>query len=226
MASKKDKMEEKKMTSKKKDETKVVTKSIPKKTENKTMEEKEIKNENVESEKKDIANSENKPSENEEKKTTTEAPIEKKKIVTKIIPKEVAVVNGYSLKISTKDSIAICKMIMRKSPAVAIGMLEMVLDKKMAVPMTMSEVPHRKRSLIPGNVGGGGRFPRNASIEFINLLEQLNANCNVNGVENPVITLAVSNLASRPMRRERRRAKRTNVHIEARDKTKLKKEKK
>ena len=87
--------------------------------------------------------------------------------------------------------------------------------------MRMAEIPHRKRSLMPESAGGGGRFPKNASKEFINLLGQLKANCDVNGVENPVITLAVSNIGARPFRREGRRAKRTHVHLEARDKTKL-----
>jgi hypothetical protein len=43
----------------------------------------------------------------------------------------------------------------------------------------------------------------------------------VNEIENPVITIAMPNIASRPFRREGKRAKRTHVHLEARDKTKL-----
>jgi len=152
---------------------------------------------------------------NSEEKVTK---IEKKK--EKII-KEKSVVNGYSLAISTKNSSAIGKMIMRKPLDKAIEMLELVIIKKMAVPMTSLEIPHRKRSLMPGRVGGGGRFPFNASKEIIHLLKQLKANSENDGVENPVITLFVANLASLPYRRDRTRAKRTHIHIEARDKTKL-----
>ncbi len=151
----------------------------------------------------------------------SEKKVEVKKIITKKVAKEIAIANAYSLSISTKQSSAIGKMILRKPVDRAIEMLELVLQEKMAVPMTALEIPHRKRSLMPAGFGGGGRFPKNASKEFINLLKQLKANCETNGVENPVITIAMSNIASRPFRKEGRRAKSTHVHLEARDKTKL-----
>lgn len=135
--------------------------------------------------------------------------------------REVAIVNGFSLPISTKNSTAIGHMIMRKPIDRAIEMLELVLQKKMAVPMTSLEIPHRKRSLMPGHVGGGGRFPANAAKEVIHLLKQLKANCESGAVENPVVTLFVANIASRPFRKDRTRAKRTHIHLEARDKLRL-----
>lgn len=150
-----------------------------------------------------------------------EKKVEAKKTIIKNVAKEIAIANAYSLSISTKQSSAIGKMILRKPVDRAIEMLELVLQEKMAVPMTALEIPHRKRSLMPAGFGGGGRFPKNASREFINLLKQLKANCETNGVENPVITIAMSNIASRPFRKEGRRAKSTHVHLEARDKTKL-----
>ena len=145
----------------------------------------------------------------------------KVKVRTGIVAKEVAIVNGFSLGISTKHSSSIGKMIYTKTIDRAIEMLELVLKMKMAVPMTALEIPHKRRSLIPGPVGGAGRFPANASREIIHLLKQLKANCESSGVENPVITLFVANIASRPFRKDRTRAKRTHIHIEARDKTKL-----
>ena len=187
---------------------------MEKKIENKTEIKKEEKTKPVKQEKKEV-----KTDKIEEQKTTTEAP--KKDAKKEKVVKDVAVVNGYSLRISTKHSMWIGKMIMRKPIDRAIEMLELVLKKKMAVPMTSLEVPHRKRSLMPGRVGGGGKFPTNASKEIIHLLKQLKANCEVNGVENPVITLFVANIASLPYRRDRTRGKRTHIHIEARDKTKL-----
>lgn len=149
----------------------------------------------------------------------TEPKVEKTK--KEKIAKELAEVRGYSLHISTKNSGAIGKMIYRKPLERAIEMLELVIKKKMAVPMGSREVPHKKRSLIPGPVGGGARFPINASKEILHLLKQLKANCEVNGVENPMITLFVANIGSRPFRRDRTRGKRTHIYIEARDKTKL-----
>ncbi len=160
---------------------------------------------------------------------TEEVKTEAKKAEVKQVPKsvkDVAVANGFSMKISTKHSISIGKMIRGKSPERAIEMLEKVLLHKMAVPMRGMEIPHRKRGLIPHSTGGSGRFPANASKEFINLLQQLKANCVVNGIDNPVITISMSNLASRPFKREGKRAKRTHVHLEARDKTKLLQKKK
>jgi len=153
----------------------------------------------------------------EEKKVT--APSESIKV--KKAARDVAIVNAYSVSISTKHSSAICKMIMKRPIDGSIDMLNLVLLEKLAVPMTALEIPHKKRSLMPKGFGGGGRFPRNATREFILLLKQLKANCETNGVENPVVTIAMANIASRPFRKEGRRAKSTHIHLEARDKTKL-----
>jgi len=142
---------------------------------------------------------------------------EKKEVKKQEIkPKEKAVVNGISLRISPKYSFAICKMIRRKNPDKAIEILEKVILKKVAVPMNNREVGHRK-----GRGMMAGRYPINAAKEFIELLKQLKANAVVNSVENPVITIIKANKASRPYKREGRRGKRTHVYIEARDKTKL-----
>ncbi len=158
----------------------------------------------------------------ETKENIEAKPVEKPTIKkVEIKPKEIAIANLFSAQISTKHSVAICRMIKGKSIEKAISMLELVLLKKLAVPMIGDEIPHKRRALVPHVAGGGARFPMNASKEFINLLKQLKANCEVNSVENPVITIAMSNLASRPFRREGKRSKRTHVHLEARDKTKL-----
>lgn len=160
----------------------------------------------------------------EQKEAKTEAPkTETVKTAQKVekIKKEVAVANLTSAAISTKHSIAICRMISRKSIERSLKMLELVLLKKLAVPMIGAEIPHRKRSLIPHTSGGSGRFPMNATKEFIGLVKQLKANCEVNGIENPVITIAMANLASRPFRREGKKGKRTHVHLEAREYDKM-----
>ena len=169
---------------------------------------------------------EKKTKKTEEAKETTEQKKEEtikveKKVEVKKESKDKAIVNGFSLGISTKHSGSIGKMIYTKPIDRAIEMLELVLQKKMAVPMTALEIPHKRRSLLPGPVGGAGRFPANASREIIHLLKQLKANCESGGVENPVITLFVANIASRPFRKDRTRAKRTHIYIEAKDKTKI-----
>jgi ribosomal protein L22 len=150
----------------------------------------------------------------EDKKTETKE--EKKKVeVKKVAAKDVAIVNGFSQRISTKYSFKICKMIKGKTIENAVADLELVVLKKKAVPMHNLEVPHRK-----GNMAGG-RFPVTAAKVFIELLNQLKANAVVNQVENPVITVAMANQASRPFRRSGQQGKRTHIHLEAKDKTKL-----
>ena len=138
-----------------------------------------------------------------------------------ITVKEFAVARGSSLRISPKHCFAICKMIKGREPDRTIEMLEQVAAGKRPVPMAGREVAHQK-----GRGIAGAKFPKKASEEMINIVKQLKANAVVNGVENPVIVIAKADKASRPFRRAGRRAKRTHVYLEARDKSKLKKEKK
>lgn len=159
--------------------------------------------------------SETKPK--DEKKET------KKQPPKKAVKKEEVVVNGRSLPISTKYSMAICKFIKGKKISQAIEDLEQVIAKKKAVPMK-GEIPHRKG---PGKIGSGsGRFPKKASENFINLLRSLLANANNHDVENPVIVEAVANIAQRPYASGGRRKKRTHVTLKAREKKMVKKSKK
>jgi len=138
-----------------------------------------------------------------------------------IKPKDIAIVKGKSLHISSKNSFAICKVLKGKTPEKAIEFLEKVLLKKAAVPMPNREVAHK-----PGKGMAGGKYPMNAVKEFILLIKQVKANANVNQIDNLIITIAKADKASRPMRRGGRQAKRTHVHIEVQDRTKLKKKKK
>jgi len=159
---------------------------------------------------------EEKAEKKENKKEVKKKPEEKK-------PKEKAVVNGENLRISTKSSVAICKMINRKSPDKAIELLEGVVAGKMPVKMASAEVAHQKSRGMK-NVAGA-KFPKKAAIEIENLVKQLKANSIVNGIENPVIVIARADKASRPFRSRGRQAKRTHVYLEARAKNKLDKEK-
>lgn len=153
----------------------------------------------------------------EEKKT--EKKTETKKHET--VKKDKAVVNGFGIKASHKYSKDICKAISGKDIDKAIEFLELVVKKKRAVRMTAREVGHK-----PGNIAGG-KYPVKAAGMFIDLLKQLKANANVAGIDNPVVSIAMSNKAPRPYRKGGRKGKRAHVHIEAIDKSKSKsKEKK
>lgn len=142
-------------------------------------------------------------------------PKEEKKPVKKkeAIKKNSAVVNSYSIPISTKKAADICRFLKGKTIDAAMVDLEMVTRKKKPVPMK-GEIPHRK-----GKGMSSGGFPVTAAKEFITLLKSLSGNSNVNGIDDPVIVEAVANMASRPYGRFGRwRRKRTHIKLVAREK--------
>ncbi|MDH3353230.1 MAG: hypothetical protein OEL87_02175 [Nanoarchaeota archaeon] len=141
----------------------------------------------------------------------------KKEVKAKEIPKkDVAVANGYSLRISPKQSKFVCRIIRRKTPDAAVERLQAVIDEKRPVPMAGLEVGHRK-----GKGLAGGKFPKNACKAIMEIVKQVGANAVVAGIDNPVITIAKADRASAPYRKAGRKAKRTHMHIEVRDKSKL-----
>ena len=183
-----------------------------------------MEKENKNKEKKEEIKKEEKPVKEPEKKEeklkeekAKEKKTEKKPEVKK--PKKTeAVVNAKNLPVSTKDSAAICKFIKNKKIEDAIAELEQVLMLKKAVPMR-GEIPHRK-----GRGMMSGRFPKKASQNFIKLLKSLSANATYNGLEEPVIVEAVSNIGARPYGKFGWvRKKRTHVKLKVME---LKKEKK
>ncbi len=155
----------------------------------------------------------------EEKKTETKK-VEKKE-AKKVVKKEVKVhekacANGFSLKISPKQSKYTCRIIRGKSPSAAVARLQAVIDEKRPVPMAALEVGHKK-----GKGLSGGKFPKNACRAIMEIVKQAGANAVVNNIENPVVAIARSDRASAPFRRAGRRAKRTHLYIEIRDKVKM-----
>ena len=147
-----------------------------------------------------------------------ETKVEKKKQIA--VKKDEASINGISLPISTKDSVAICKFIRHKSIDKAIADLELVSKFKKAIPMK-GEIPHRK-----GKGMMAGRYMTKPVGFFIKMLKGLKANSNVNGIEEAVIVEAIPNRASRPYGRFGRiKRKRTHIHIKVVEKNKLKKRK-
>ena len=82
--------------------------------------------------------------------------------------------------------------------------------------MAGREVAHQKGKGI-----AGAKFPKKASLEIIRIIKQAKANAIAEGIENTVITKAISNKAQTPMRRGGVQAKRTHITIEVKDKIKL-----
>ena len=160
-----------------------------------------------------------------EKKIDAEKKVKtgEKKTEKKIEPvkKDLAVANAYALRISPKYAFSICKVIKGKDPEKAIERLEEALKGKRAIPMSSREVAHQK-----GKGMAGGKFPKKACSEIISVIKQIEANASVAGIENPIITLAKADKASAPFRRGGRKGKRTHIHLEVKDKTKLTRKKK
>jgi len=137
-----------------------------------------------------------------------------------VIKKDEAIVNGVSLPISTKISVAICNFIKGKTIEKAIADLEEVLKFKKVIPMT-GEIPHKKGKGIMS-----GRYPQKATKYFIIMLKNLNANAIVNGIEEGIIVEAIPNRASQPYGRSGAiRRKRTHVKIKVAEKNKPKEKK-
>jgi ribosomal protein L22 len=137
-----------------------------------------------------------------------------KKTEVKIAKKKDVVVNGRSLGISTKYSMAICNMIRRRTIDEALKMLEEALEFKRVIKMNDREVPHKK-----GKGVMAGRNPQKAIAEFIRMVKQLKANATAQEVEYESMVISCkANLASRPYRRRGHRFKRTHVSLKLEEK--------
>ncbi len=178
-----------------------------------------MEKENKNKEKKEEIKKEEKPKEPEEKEEIKKKakPKEEKKPEVKKPKKTEAMVNAKNLPMSTKDSAAICRFIKNKKIENAIADLEQVLRLKKSISMK-GEIPHRKGKGIMS-----GRFPRKAAQNFIKLLKSLSANATYNGLEEPVISEAITNIGARPYGKFGWvRKKRTHVKLKA---VEIKKEK-
>ncbi|MEX0932574.1 MAG: uL22 family ribosomal protein [Candidatus Pacearchaeota archaeon] len=134
--------------------------------------------------------------------------IEEKKVEKPKVKKTEATINDTSHPISTKHAIALCKFVKGKKIENALDDLEKVVLKKKAVPMK-GEIPHRKGMM-------SGRYPEKAAQHFIKMLNRLKANAEINEINNPMISLAVSNLGPKVYGRfGRTTKKRTHVRMVA-----------
>jgi len=156
-----------------------------------------------------------------DEKAEKKASAKKQETAKPKVKKHEAIVNGFSVAVSTKKSMAICKFIKRKKIEKAISDLEEVLQKKKVVPMK-GEISHQKGK---GIMSGG--YPKKTSEHFITLLKSLQANANVNDLEEPIIVEAVANFAPRPFGRFGKwKRKRTHIKIVAREKKMIKQKEK
>ena len=126
-----------------------------------------------------------------------------------------AIVNGRDSPVSLKHAIAICNFIKHKNIETAVSELQLVSQLRKAVPMR-GEIPHRKGKIM------SGRFPVNASLVFIKLLNSLKSNAFANEMEiEKCKIICKANLAPRPYRRfGQTRFKRCHIEIKLVEKIK------
>jgi len=160
--------------------------------------------------------------EKKEEKIETKVEEKKKEQKKEKIKKSEAHIDVQNVRISKKQSMAICDWIRGKQIDESIIFLGDVIKQKKALPMK-GEIPHRKGPMQ------SGRFPVVSSREFIKLLKSLKSNALQNGldVDKAKIIKAIPNLGNRPLRRGgREKAKRTHVYLELREVNKENKENK
>lgn len=138
----------------------------------------------------------------------------------------IAKVHGKSMPISTKQAIEISNFIRGRKVDDAIKLLEHVVKKDVAVPFRRfsGDVGHKRKI-------GSGRYPEKASKEIIRLLSSLNANAQFKGLNtsNLVINKICANKASSTWhygRKMRRKMKRSNIEIIAKEEKKKEEPKK
>src|SRR3989338_5649741 len=127
---------------------------------------------------------------------------------------------GIALPISFKQSVEICRFIKNKNTNDAKKMLKNVVEKKTAISFKRYnwDLGHKKKL-------GPGMYPENASIEFIKLIESVEANAQFKGINtsNLVIAHVSVHQAGKVWhygRKTRRRMKRANVEIVVEEKPK------
>ena len=138
---------------------------------------------------------------------------------------EIAKASATSLPISTKQSIEVCNVLRNKKLEKAKAILERVLEKKEAIPFKRfgSDTGHKKGAI------GAGRYPQKTTKEILKLLNSVEANAQVKGLNSDDLKIIqlIANKASAPWRfgrKRRRKAKRTHIEIivKSEEKTKLK----
>lgn len=160
-----------------------------------------------------------------EEKTKTETPKKESKVIKK--PKKeqvkdkvahVAKIRSNDLPISRKHSVEISSFIRNRKLTQAKSLLNLALKKKVAIPFKRynRDVGHKKGI-------AAGRYPEKAITNFIMLLNSLETNAEFKGLDtkNLFITKVSASKGTSTWhygRKRRRKAKRTNVVMEAMEK--------
>jgi len=129
------------------------------------------------------------------------------------VKKEEAIAKGLNLHASKKHCMYICSFIKNKSIDKALSELQEVIKLRRPIPFK-GEIPHRHDDGMMS-----GRYPVNASKQFIYILKALKGNAINNSLEleKTKIYFASANWASRPQKRGGARFKRTNVLLKVRE---------
>lgn len=155
-----------------------------------------------------------------------ESKTEKKQEVKKVQPKikrDFAIVDINNARVSMKYAIEIGRFIKGKRLGDAIRDLEEVSQKRKAVPMR-GEYAHKKS--VKKYASGAGKYPVNASKQFIIFIKSLSANASANDMDEPIISECVVNKAPKPMGRFGKwERKRCHIKLVARE-IKIKEKKK
>jgi len=117
---------------------------------------------------------------------------------------------GISLPISYKQAREICVFVKNKEVEEAKKLLNSVLKMKIAVPFKRfnMNVGHK-----PGNIAAG-RFPQNASMEILKLIESAEKNASNKGLNNLFLTHACSHRAAAGPRSGRTPGEAKRSHVE------------
>lgn len=137
----------------------------------------------------------------------------------KKVKKIEASVYAKNLRVSKRHAVAIGKFIKYKKIPYAIELLERVVKKRIAIPFK-GEFPHRHGKNLKGQSMMSGKYPVNASKEFIRLLKSLSANSNANGLdlEKTIIFEVIPNKASKQYHRfGSTEFKRTHILIKSKE---------
>ena len=147
----------------------------------------------------------------EDKSEKEEAKPVKKETVK--VKKEEAIAKGLNLHASKKHCMYICSFIKNKSIDKALSELQEVIKLRRPIPFK-GEIQHRHDDGMMS-----GRYPVNASKQFIYILKALKGNAINNSLEleKTKIYFASANWASRPQKRGGARFKRTNVLLKVRE---------
>ncbi len=142
--------------------------------------------------------------------------------------KDIAVINGKNIEISRKVGREVAVFIKGKTVEKAISDLEKVIKKELVIPYKKYKlsVPHRR-----GDKVATGRYPANASMLIINLLNGLRTNAEAKGLNTSALTIVHAACQHGPIawrygRQRRRRRKLAHFEIVAKETEKKKEERK